>query len=92
MISHHGKGRPLVPPVADDTDLRVTAAVQGKTVEAPADLGTVDWEQPGRFRRLNDRFGPWGLALLEAVVIRADHAVSGGDAGDRSKAGPEVTR
>ena len=38
----------------------------------------VDWEQPGRFRRLQEQLGPWGLALLEAIVIRADHAVSAG--------------
>ncbi|MBC6441646.1 MAG: type I-U CRISPR-associated helicase/endonuclease Cas3 [Rhodobacteraceae bacterium] len=80
VISHHGKGRPLVPPVADATGTHVRADVDGATVEAPATLAQVDWEQPGRFRRLNARFGPWGLALLEAVVIGADHAVSAGKA------------
>ena len=78
VISHHGKGRPLVPPVADGTSQVVSADVTGAPVEAPADLGIVDWEQPARFRRLSDRFGPWGLALLEAIVIRSDHAVSAG--------------
>ena len=76
VISHHGKGRPLVPPVADGTPQAVSAEVAGASVEAPADLGIVDWEQPARFSRLNDRFGPWGLALLEAILIRSDHAVS----------------
>ena len=57
----------------------VSAAVAGESVTAPADLGIVDWDQPARFRQLNDRFGPWGLALLEAIVIRSDHAVSAGD-------------
>lgn len=78
VISHHGKGRPLVPPVADGTNETVTAEVAGAAVTAPADLGIVDWGQPARFRRLSDRFGPWGLALLEAIVIRSDHAVSAG--------------
>ena len=78
VISHHGSGRPLVPPVGDGTSLVVSAEVQGVPVEVPADLEIVDWEQPGRFRRLNDRFGPWGLALLEAIVRQADHQVSGG--------------
>ena len=78
VISHHGKGRPLVPPVADDTLEDVAAVVEGVQVRAKADLSLVDWDQPARFKRLNDRFGPWGLALLEAVVIRADHAVSAG--------------
>ena len=76
VISHHGKGRPLVPRVADGTPEAVSAVVAGASVKAPADLGIVDWEQPARFRRLSDRFGPWALALLEAIVIRSDHAVS----------------
>ena len=80
VISHHGKGRPLVPPppVADGTREVVSTAVEGATITARADLSIVDWNQPARFRRLNDRFGPWGLALLEAIVVRADHAVSAG--------------
>ncbi len=78
VISHHGKGRPLVPPVDDGTTAVVSAVIDGDSVTAPADLARVDWNQPARFRRLNDRFGPWGLALLEAIVVRADHSVSGG--------------
>ena len=78
VISHHGKGRPLVPPVVDGTTETVSAEVAGVSVEAPADLGIADWRQPARFRRLSDRFGPWGLALLEAIVVRSDHAVSAG--------------
>ena len=51
IISHHGSGRPLVPPVADDTTDRVSGVVEGTSVDAPADLSIVDWEQPARFRR-----------------------------------------
>ena len=76
VISHHGKGRPLVPPpVTDGTHGKVSGVVSGTPVEAAADLTVVDWGQPARFRRLNDHFGPWGLALLESIVIRSDHAV-----------------
>ena len=78
VISHHGKGRPLVRPVADDTLVEVCGTVEGVAVRVPANLSRVDWNQPARFKRLNDRFGPWGLALLEAILIRADHAVSAG--------------
>ena len=78
VISHHGKGRPLVPPAADGTPRTVSGVVEGVTVTADADLAVVDWEQPSRFRRLQEQLGPWGLALLEAIVIRADHAVSAG--------------
>jgi len=76
VISHHGKGRPLVPPAVDGTRERLGGKIKGVDVEASADLARIDWEQPARFRRLNDHFGPWGLALLEAIVIRSDHAVS----------------
>ena len=81
VISHHGKGRPLVPPVRDGTHGTVSSVVSGTRVEVAADLSVVDWDQPARFRRLNRHFGPWGLALLESIVIRSDHAVSArGDA------------
>ncbi len=78
VISHHGKGRPLVPPAADGSTGSVGGVVEGVSISADADLAIVDWEQPSRFRQLQDRLGPWGLALLECVVIRADHAVSAG--------------
>ena len=76
VISHHGKGRPLVVPVADGTETWVAATISGVEVEVPADLELTDWNQPARFHRLNRSFGSWGLALLEAVVRRADHSVS----------------
>ena len=78
VISHHGKGRPLVPPVEDGSPTLVAYEIEGVAVSCPADLSTVDWSQPARFRRLNDLYGPWGLALLEAIVRQADHAVSAG--------------
>ena len=78
VISHHGKGRPLVAPAVDGTSATVRGMVEGVAVEANADLGITDWGQPARFRRLDAALGPWGLALLEAIVIRADHAVSAG--------------
>ena len=78
VVSHHGKGRPLVRPANDGTTGAVSAVVEGVAVTADADLSLIDWEQPSRFRRLQEQLGPWGLALLEAVVIRADHAVSAG--------------
>lgn len=78
VVSHHGKGRPMVPPAIDGVARSVSAVVEETPVTANADLAVIDWEQPGRFRRLQEQLGPWGLALLEAIVIRADHAVSAG--------------
>ncbi|WP_419840755.1 type I-U CRISPR-associated helicase/endonuclease Cas3 [Candidatus Poriferisodalis sp.] len=78
VVSHHGRGRPLVEPVNDGSPSSVRWSIKGHEVSACADLAVVDWEQPERFARLNERFGPWGLALLEAVVRQADHTVSAG--------------
>lgn len=78
VISHHGKGRPLVPPVEDGSPTLVSYEIEGVAVSSSADLSIVDWSQPARFRRLNDLYGPWGLALLEAIIRQADHAVSAG--------------
>ena len=78
IISHHGKGRPLVPPAEDGTRALVTYELEGTRIACPADLSDVDWTQPSRFKRLNDCYGPWGLALLEAILRQADHAVSAG--------------
>lgn len=79
VVSHHGKGRPLVVPVADGTAETVRWRFpDGTDVSVPADLSQTDWDQPARFRRLNERYGPWGLALLEATVRQADHEVSAG--------------
>lgn len=82
IVSHHGGGRPLVLPVDDGTAAAVSALIDGVQVEAGADLSVVDWDQPARFGRLNDRFGPWGLSLLEAILRQADHAVSSGCGGN----------
>ncbi len=78
VMSHHGSGRPIVPPVSDGIPGVVSAVIEGESVQASADLSLVDWDQPARFRRLNDRFGFWGLALLETIVRQADHSVSAG--------------
>ena len=53
-----------------------SVTIDETTVEVVTDLGTPDWEQPARFRRLCECYGYWGLALLEAVVRQADQAVS----------------
>lgn len=74
--SHHGHGRPLVHPVDDPAPVRVAVELDGMALDASGDLSVVDWDQPRRFRRLCERYGLWGLCLLEAVVRQADHAVS----------------
>jgi len=77
VVSHHGHGRPLVPPVRrDDLATIVQVPIGGGSVEIEGDLSVHDWDQPARFRMLCQRYGTWGLALLESIVRQADHAAS----------------
>ena len=75
VASHHGRSRPLLPPVADDRPVVYDAPVDGQRVRLDS-THTVDWDGPARFERLNRRYGAWGLARLEAVVRLADIACS----------------
>jgi CRISPR-associated endonuclease/helicase Cas3 len=76
VASHHGRARPLLPPVTDTASGPLVAEIDGVVVTADLPKA-VDWLHPSRFQRLNERYGRWGLALLEAVVRCADMTVSG---------------
>jgi CRISPR-associated endonuclease/helicase Cas3 len=71
VASHHGHSRPLLPPVTDSDPTTFAVTVDGTSVTV-ASTPTIDWQAPARFARLNDRYGRWGLALLEAIVRQAD--------------------
>ncbi|WP_136193444.1 type I-G CRISPR-associated helicase/endonuclease Cas3g [Actinomyces procaprae] len=75
VASHHGRGRPFLPPVDDRGHgvLHVAFAEVNAEVPLPVKLHLTDAD---RFSRLNDRYGRWGLALLEAVVRCADMTIS----------------
>lgn len=76
VAAHHGHGRPLVPPAQDPERPSFTVHVDGSPVQVDSGLAWVDWYQPGRFRTLCERYGYWGLALMEAIVRQSDHAAS----------------
>jgi CRISPR-associated endonuclease/helicase Cas3 len=78
VATHHGWGRPLLPPVLDPEPELVTTALPGvqATLAVRSDEGLIDWDGPARFQRLCRRYGRWGLALLEATVRLADIACS----------------
>ncbi|MFV0525934.1 MAG: type I-U CRISPR-associated helicase/endonuclease Cas3 [Acidimicrobiales bacterium] len=85
VMSHHGHGRPLVQWVDGSDVVTVSREVEGMTVSTTGDLGAVDWAQPARFARLCDRYGYWGLTLLEAVLRQADHTESSVQNADDSR-------
>ena len=75
IASHHGHARPLLPPVVETADHRLEGMIDETSVAAELPR-LVDLDDADRFRRLNLRYGRWGLALLEAVVRSADMTVS----------------
>ncbi|MFF8990904.1 type I-U CRISPR-associated helicase/endonuclease Cas3 [Streptomyces sp. NPDC014983] len=77
VAAHHGYSRPLLPPVIDTDPIDVTCVMpDGQPVTLNSTAMGVDWDGPDRFTDLNRRYGPWGLALLEALVRLADMACS----------------
>jgi CRISPR-associated endonuclease/helicase Cas3 len=75
VASHHGHARPFLPPVDDRGDGVLRAAIGEVAVDVPLPVG-LHLTDADRFARLNDRYGRWGLALLEAVVRCADMTIS----------------
>jgi CRISPR-associated endonuclease/helicase Cas3 len=71
--AHHGRGRSL-PPVWQAA-YAVTAQVNGVAVtvdNAAGALARLDSSWTGRYWRLTQRYGWWGLAYLETILRRAD--------------------
>jgi CRISPR-associated endonuclease/helicase Cas3 len=66
VASHHGNARPLLPAILDDG---AAFDVRGTTVEPGR---SVDFDHPGRFRALSERYGHWGLAMLESIIRLSD--------------------
>jgi len=77
VAAHHGYSRPLLPPIIDTDPVDVTCIMpDSRSVTLNSTAMGVDWDGPDRFAHLNRRYGPWGLALLEALVRLADMACS----------------
>jgi CRISPR-associated endonuclease/helicase Cas3 len=79
VLSHHGYGRPLMPPrpVRKETPFSVDSPARGgSSLASPGLTSQVDWEGAERFHDLCRSYGWWGLALLEAVVRSADVCAS----------------
>lgn len=75
IASHHGHGRPFAPVVEDSSPRDVAVEIDGITFSANSATGLerLDGGVPERFWRLIRRYGWWGLAGLEAILMLADH-------------------
>lgn len=79
VSAHHGRSHPIPPVAAEALSARSFSAEHagvGGTAHGDAEDGWQDGEPLRRFARLADRYGAWGLAYLEALLVLADRSVS----------------
>lgn len=78
VASHHGYARPFAPFDDHPDDLSVALDHGGMRLEATTRhrLGRLGSEVPARFHRVQEKYGWWGLAWLEAILRLADHRAS----------------
>jgi CRISPR-associated endonuclease/helicase Cas3 len=82
--THHGDGRPFrsiavadLHPVEVHAELIVALEPPTRRSVMSDSRSEIPWEEhAARFAALNGRFGAWGLAMLEALLVLADRAVS----------------
>jgi CRISPR-associated endonuclease/helicase Cas3 len=81
--THHGRGRPFFPHDDPLDDVERTIRGDHKAWRLPAapgpqrlDFDWNGWDWAGLFGRLQERYGPWELARLEAILRLADHRAS----------------
>jgi CRISPR-associated endonuclease/helicase Cas3 len=60
----------------DPNPVTVKAKVEGKLVSVSSSQDLDFLDHANRFLELNERYGPWGLAALEATLVLADRAAS----------------
>jgi len=90
VASHHGDCRPFAPVVEDTATTLVRHSVDGTPTEATAShgLARADSGVAERFWDLVERYGPWRLAWLEALLRLADHTCSAREQIDDEEALP----
>lgn len=75
IASHHGYCRPFAPVIEDADPPNVSLELDGVAFDwtGPTGLERLDSGIPERFWLLVQRYGWWGLAGLEAILMLSDH-------------------
>ena len=73
--THHGYGRPLFPPVADSSDVGI-CSFDGTTSSVDYNVAKLDSDWVDMLEQLHQRYDPWELAHMEAIIRLADHRQS----------------
>ena len=80
VATHHGLGRPVPAVPAATRTVATEFAIQAAGIVATARGDAIEgWEDGAwlrRFLAVVERYGPWGSAYLEAVLMLADRTVS----------------
>jgi CRISPR-associated endonuclease/helicase Cas3 len=76
--THHGHGRPFPPVLRESTPVEVALSCNGQSIVVSSDhaLYRLDSGWTDLFWRMVRRYGWWGIAYLEALLVTADRAVS----------------
>lgn len=84
--THHGYGRAFAPDLDDPDPIDVRMKVDGASIVASSDHRWyhLDSDWTDLFWRVVRRYGWWGLAYLEALLITADRQVSAQERRERA--------
>jgi CRISPR-associated endonuclease/helicase Cas3 len=76
--THHGRGRPFPPVLNELNPVEITLAHRGTAVTVSSDhrFYRLDSRWVDLFWKMVRRYGWWGIAYLEALIITADRIVS----------------
>lgn len=81
VATHHGRNRPFPAAVEDSETHDIAMSIGGWSAAIPCDGVPPPASHLSTFVALSRKYGTWGLAFLEAIVVSADRTVSAHEGG-----------